>query len=385
MGRRAVLPATTVRVSSEKPLAPLLRRGERIPRSESGLIFPQKIVSRLTPAATRLRFKGLTGEISDRGILSPRRGSGERGFSLPTANRQSTAFTLLEVMIAIMIFAMVLTAIYATWIAILRGTKSGTTAAAEVQRSRIAIRTLEDAFLSAVMFTENSKYYYFSADNSRDMAGVSMVSRLPASFPGVGRYGDQVVRRVNFSTQPGKDRGQELVMSQAPMLLDTTSPSVTPYSLVLAKDVSLFTLEFWDMRQNDWVTEWINTNQLPRLVRISLGLGKVAGNASKPQDLVTRVVALPAISVAGVQAGPGPGFPGGQGILGQPGYQPGQSGQPGQPGYQPGQPGYQPGQPGYQPGQPGYQPGQRGYQPGQPGYGGTPNPGFPNPNPGRRR
>ncbi len=259
----------------------------------------------------------------------------------PAIKRRSLGFTLLELMLAIMIFSMVLTAIYAIWIAILRGTKAGGKVAAEVQRSRIAMRALQDAFLSAVMYTENSKYYYFIADSSRDMAAVSFVSRLPASFPGVGRYGDQIVRRVTFSTQSGKDGAQELVMSQAPMLLDTNNSSVSAYTLVLARDVTLFTLDFWDIRKNEWVSEWINTNQLPRLVRIALGLGKVGGNASKPQDLVAQVVALPSLSVAGVQAGPGPGFPGGA-QPGQPGYQPGQ---PGQPGFQPGQPGYQPGVP----------------------------------------
>ena len=111
-----------------------------------------------------------------------------------------------------------------------------------------------------------------------------MVSRLPASFPGVGRYGDQVVRRVSFATQPGKDGGHELVMSQAPLLLDTNTPSTAPYSLVLARDVSLFALDFWDMRKSEWTSEWITTNQFPRLVRISLGLGKAGG---KPQDLVS--------------------------------------------------------------------------------------------------
>ncbi len=248
--------------------------------------------------------------------------------------RDLAGFTLLEVMMAIMIFAMVLTAVYATWIAVLRGEKAGAKAAAEVQRSRIAIRALEDAFLSAVMYAENSKYYYFVAESSGDMGGVSLVSRLPASFPGVGRYGDQIVRRVSFSTHPGKDGGQELLMSQAPMLLDTNSPSTAPYSLVLARDVSLFTLDFWDMRKADWVSEWIATNQLPRLVRISLGLGKVGG---KPQDLVSRVVALPSMSVLGVQAAPGfPGQPGG--------VPPGQVPFPGQPGYPPGQqPGLPPG------------------------------------------
>src|SRR5258708_36441862 len=131
---------------------------------------------------------------------------------------------------------------------------------------------------------------------------------MAASFPGVGPYGDQIVRRVTFSTHPGKDGGQELLMAQAPMLLDTNGSSTMAYSLVLARDVSLFTLDFWDMRKSEWVSEWINTNQLPRLVRISLGLGKVQG---KPQDLVTRVVALPSLSVSGVQGGAMPGMPGG--------------------------------------------------------------------------
>ena len=230
------------------------------------------------------------------------------GVRLKRAGSPRSAFTILEIMLAIMIFAMVLSAIYATWMGILKGTKAGERAAAEVQRSRIAMRALEDAFNTAVMYVENNKYYYFIAESSGDMAGVSMVSRLPSSFPGVGRYGDQVVRRVSFGTQAGKDGQTELVMTQFPMLLDTNNSSVPPYSLVLARDVSLFNLEFFDMRQNDWVTEWINTNQLPRLVRISLGLGKVKGK-SEPEDLVSRVVALPSISVAGVQAAPAPGMP----------------------------------------------------------------------------
>ena len=46
------------------------------------------------------------------------------------------AFTILEIMIALFIFAMVLTAIYSIWHGIIKGTASGLKAAAEVQRSR---------------------------------------------------------------------------------------------------------------------------------------------------------------------------------------------------------------------------------------------------------
>ena len=56
---------------------------------------------------------------------------------------RSAGFTILEVMMAIFIFALVLTAIYTTWLSILRGTKVSLDAAAAVQRSRIAMHALE--------------------------------------------------------------------------------------------------------------------------------------------------------------------------------------------------------------------------------------------------
>ena len=98
---------------------------------------------------------------------------------------------------AITLVAMVLTAIYATWIAILKGSRAGLKAAAEVQRARMTIRTLEDAFNGTEFFQANlNPYYLFFADTSGDMADVELASRLPESFPGVGRSEMQSVRRV---------------------------------------------------------------------------------------------------------------------------------------------------------------------------------------------
>jgi prepilin-type N-terminal cleavage/methylation domain-containing protein len=273
---------------------------------------------------------------------------------LPSPIRSaSKAFTLLEVMVALFIFSLVLIAIYSTWLLILKGTASAQKAAAAVQRSRIAIRTIEDALLTVQMFNANMNHYVFMADTSGDFASLSLVARLPESFPGVGRYGDQVVRRVSFYTQPGKDGGTELVMTQAPMLLETNS-SVEAYTIVLAKDVSLFWMEFYDQRKGEWMDEWKYTNMLPRLVQVALGQGK-SRNALGPQDIVMRIIAIPSVAVfADVQGGaPGAAVPPGMGPPGtQPEMQPGVT----QPGFQPGvQPGVQPG---FQPGFP-TRPGQR--------------------------
>ena len=159
------------------------------------------------------------------------------------------------------------------------------------------------------MFSANYQYYAFIADTSGDFASLSMVSHLPASFPGVGRYGDQIVRRVSFTVEPGTDNQRDLVMTQGPMMM-AQNKEFHPYSLVLAKDVTLFSLEFWDAQKNEWDTEWKLTNQLPKMVRIAIGMGK-AKTGSDPQDLVTRVVALPASAVLPeFQIPGGPGQPG---------------------------------------------------------------------------
>jgi len=141
----------------------------------------------------------------------------------------------------------------------------------------------------------NMKHYLFFADTSGDMASVSLATRLPGSFLGVGRYGDQVVRRVSFYTQPGKAGMAELMMSQAPVLLNTND-STEAFTLTLARDVTLFQMAFYDAQKNEWLDEWKYTNQLPKLVKIALGLGK--DRNGKAYDVATTLVALPSVGVA---------------------------------------------------------------------------------------
>src|SRR4029450_7111671 len=110
---------------------------------------------------------------------------------------------MLYIMVAIGILALVLTAIYSTWTAILKASKSGQKAAATVQRSRIVVRMLEDSITSAQLFAANNKYYGFVAENG-DEASLSFVARLAKSFPRSGRFGDLDLRRVTFSVESGR-------------------------------------------------------------------------------------------------------------------------------------------------------------------------------------
>jgi len=235
-------------------------------------------------------------------------------FEIPNRFRASKiGFTILELMISMGIFALILTAVYSIWVAILKGTRAGQKAAAEVQRARITLRALEDAFNSTEFFQANIRYYYFYADTSGDFARVSLVARLPDGFLGSEQYQQlqQKVRRVTFEAKPGKDGTHDLMMTQAPILLPDSpaNSGYEPYTTTLAKDLTYFQLLFFDPLKGEWLQEWTKTNQLPKIVQIALGLGHSANNSGKPSELVYSLVSLPSDTVLATWQGglPAPG------------------------------------------------------------------------------
>lgn len=213
-------------------------------------------------------------------------------------------FTLLEVLIAIAIFAGVLAAIYSSWACILRGSHTALAAAAEVQRSRVAVRSLQEALIAAQFFQANAHYYSFVAETSDEFASLSFVARLPDDFPRSGRFADRPMRRVTFTVEPDGTGGNALMLRQQPFLSDVDVDE-KDNPLVLARNLLLFHLEFWGANSREWEPEWLLTNQLPRLVRFSLATQASDGYGVARSQVISHVVVLP----AGSQPGQRPGFP----------------------------------------------------------------------------
>lgn len=205
-----------------------------------------------------------------------------------------SGFTIIEVMIATAIFMMVIAAIYSTWMAILRGSKAGLEAAANAQRARIALRTIQDALLSAVVFPENRDYYPFFLEKDGEFPRLTFSARLPSTFPGVGRFSGNIMRRVQFAVEGGDNGKNELVMRQMPVLA-IQDEEFEPYKLVLSQDVTLFNLSFLNPRSGKFEEEWTGaaTNTLPRLVRVVVGMGRVPGTDTA-RDVTMTEVAIPA-------------------------------------------------------------------------------------------
>lgn len=217
----------------------------------------------------------------------------------PKKNPHCRAFTLIEIMIAVTIFTLVLAAIYSSWMLILRATKAGQEAAAQVQRQRIAVQTVEDALTCVQSFQASARYYTFVAQNGTEPL-LSFTARLPDDFPRNGRFGSLNMRRVTFTVEAGPDSEKDLVLRQNPILMDLDQDE-HDHPLVLARNVKSFTVECWDTTANDWSDKWDNTNQIPTMARFTLVLGGNKNNNGfgdiGPELAVTRVVAMPSITV----------------------------------------------------------------------------------------
>ena len=228
------------------------------------------------------------------------------------------AFTLIEIMLAIMIFSMVLAAIYSTWILILRSTKVAQEAAAQVQRQRIAVRTIEDSLMCIQSFQASIQYYTFIVQNG-DTPELSFVARLPDNFPRNGRFGDFNLRRLTYTIEPDADAalGNDLMLRQNPILMDMDQDEQN-FPLVLAHNVKGFAVECWDTNALDWTEEWDNTNFIPPMVRVTLALGGKRNDSSvSAQELdIARVIAIPSAMLPSVLQTGTPGGGGGGGGLG---------------------------------------------------------------------
>src|ERR1700742_2311248 len=85
-----------------------------------------------------------------------------------TKRPAACGFTILEILTAMAIFTMVVAAIFATWQAVAHGSVSGTRAVANAQRSRVALRAIEEALGSTRSFAADVDYYTFEADNGSE-------------------------------------------------------------------------------------------------------------------------------------------------------------------------------------------------------------------------
>jgi hypothetical protein len=132
------------------------------------------------------------------------------------------------------------------------------------------------------------------------------------------------MRRVTFSVEPGPDNSPALVLTQMPYLAAETVDQ-EPYRITLAKNVSLFSVQFWSTNQNigaaggEWMDLWPFTNRFPTKVRYALAFDETKKLAGAQPYVINSVVCLPAV---GIPERLPANSPGAEGVPGGPGQAP---------------------------------------------------------------
>jgi prepilin-type N-terminal cleavage/methylation domain-containing protein len=205
--------------------------------------------------------------------------------------RQRGGFTLLEIMLAVTILAVIITAVYNTWSAALTAWKRGTQITDTFQRQRIVLDTLSELTTSAVFYGAKPELYAVTGTHS-DTAGDS-VSFVTASDvllpPGEGIAAG--MRRVTLSLENDKDGNVFLGLVNAPALED---PDADTQNLihVLSADVTGFTVRYLDPQNATWVDHWEEKTRTPSALEFTVTFR--AGSAGTAPVTVTRQVDIPA-------------------------------------------------------------------------------------------
>jgi prepilin-type N-terminal cleavage/methylation domain-containing protein len=213
--------------------------------------------------------------------------------------RPLRAFTLLEVMLAIAIFSVVMGAMYATWRAIINATRASQYAAAEAQRVRVTLSSLEQSLTYTEKYVASGGLYWCDFKNGPD-GYLTFVSNLPESFPRSGRFGGMQLRRVEFFIRRSNEGGNELALRQRAILREEYDKDEQEYPLVLLKNIKSMTTESWDEKKQDWTDEdWGDTNQIPKKVRMTIA----TENRKNPNDRGEEYIRIIRPASVGVQAG----------------------------------------------------------------------------------
>lgn len=232
--------------------------------------------------------------------------TGPRGSTPVGMKNQRAAFTLVEVMVTVAILAIVLAMVYSTFFSVLRVTKSGADAAEQVQRERIALKTIEDAFSGIVYYEQNQERYAFEADTTDfDYPALSFVSRVPPDFLGSKKFGAQRLRRIDFIVEDIEPHGRSLVMYQTPILQPVEDADLNDReSWVLGPGLDTFFVVFWSTINNEWISEWTETNSVPTRLKFEMSFKGDDGSSAEITDIHKREIMIFSGSITQAQQNP---------------------------------------------------------------------------------
>ena len=213
----------------------------------------------------------------------------------PRPPRRAAAFTLIELLLALAIFAIVMTMAGASFWSIMKAWNRGNALLDQLHYGEFAMDQLVSALRSAAWFPSKPESYGFWLDDSGGTGPhaenvLSWVTGGSAFLPPESEYRDGL-HRLSVTVE-GTGRKRALRVSAWPHIVEDPKDAA-PEEYAVAAGVSGLACEWYDFEDESWSQDWEETNSLPKLVRLTLTM-QPQGEQRDPyvlQRLVTLEVA----------------------------------------------------------------------------------------------
>ena len=197
-----------------------------------------------------------------------------------------SAFTLLEIMLAVTILGLLVIAVSSTWSAGLRGWKRSSGLTETFQRQRIVMDSLTELLQSAVYFQgRNNLYAFITEHNPSGGDSLSFVTASDALLPPCEIIAAGM-RRVTITL----DDRSCLVIQNAPALQEPDLATPQTWH-VLTSGVTEFSMRFRNTQTDGWKDSWEPADGMPSGLLLTVTFAPL--ETRDAPVVLTRMVDLP--------------------------------------------------------------------------------------------
>lgn len=205
-----------------------------------------------------------------------------------------SAFTLLELLVALSILVTAFVIIWSTFSAGVNAWQRGGDLLDGLRHGDFVAEQLVSALRSAAFFSTAPDKYGFRLENGSLLYPadkISWVTSSTAFIPPDSPYGKGLHRLV-FTIENNDDGNPAVAIRAMPHLLDEEDAEdfdMTPW--FVSSEIKGFKCRVYNFEEETWQTEWEDTNSIPRLVEITLYMDPV--EEFGPPVTMQRLVEIP--------------------------------------------------------------------------------------------